>query len=554
MSLTKSTKQSNGFTIIELVVVMAIIGILASISIVGYGSWRQSITTTQLKSDLHGVAAAMENARTFGDEYPASIPATFTPSLGVSLSGGSYDGNSYCIEAVSTEDASVKYHVSDGSSTTQSGGCPFTSFVVRWGGTGNDLGNATIKTSDGGFAITGNTYSFGGGGSDMFLAKYNSDGTLSWDKTWGGSRDDVGRSLVETKDGGILVTGNTSSYGTAVATMYYADIFLAKYNSDGDLLWSNTWGGPNIDDSTSIAQSNDGSILIVGRTASYGAGANDILIAKFSAGGNFMWGKTWGGPSQDYGNAIAQASDGGVVVTGYTQSYGAGTHDMIIAKFSYSDGTLLWNNVWGGASTDIGNSIVKTNDGGMVVTGRTDSFAPGSGDMFIAKYSTDGTLIWDKTWGGTGQDYGNSIVQTANGDLSITGYTYSYGAGGSDMFLAKYSSDGNLLWNRTWGGLSSGDTGKSIIQTSSDGGFAVTGVSYSYSAGLADMFLAKYSTDGIITNCSSPMCQDPTATVADPIAAFSSPTAAVSNQTGSVTNPTPADVSPDAILEVIVAP
>jgi len=118
--------------------------------------------------------------------------------------------------------------------------------------------------------------------------------------------------------------------------------------------------------------------------------------------------------------------------------------------------------------------------------------------------------------GGANGDYGNSIVQTSDDGLAMTGNTASYGAGVVDMFLFKYDSNGTLVWNKTWGGTAA-DVGYSIVQTS-DNCLAVAGYTASYGAGSADMFLAKYNSSGIINNCSSPMCQSPSATVTSPSA------------------------------------
>ena len=124
-----------------------------------------------------------------------------------------------------------------------------------------------------------------------------------------------------------------------------------------------------------------------------------------SGGGNTTFVKTWGGTPNDDGQSVQQTSDGGYIVTGSTSSYGAGSDDMFLVKYD-SAGTLSWNKTWGGAGYDYGYSIQQTSDGGYIVTGQTTSYGAGSGDMFLVKYTSTGNLSWNKTWGGTGQDKG----------------------------------------------------------------------------------------------------------------------------------------------------
>jgi hypothetical protein len=357
------------------------------------------------------------------------------------------------IPAASITQASYRWYNPEPSGTT-------VTFAKAWGGTSSDYGNSLIQTSDGGYAVTGLTYSYGSGERDMFLAKYDSTGTLSWSKTWGGTGYDGGNSLIQTSDGGYAVTGQTVSYAVGGT-----DMFLAKYDSTGNLSWSKTWGGTGTDIGYSLVQTSDGGYAVTGETGFGDSSNGNIFIAKYDSTGNLSWNKTWG-PT---------------------------------------------------ASLDTGRSIVQTSDGGYAVTGSTN------GSILIAKYDASGNLSWNKTWGGTGTDQGNSLVQTSDGGYAVTGYTQSYGAGNYDMFIVKYDASGNLSWNKTWGGTST-EYSQSLVQTS-DGGYAVAGYTLSYGAGGYDMLLVKYDASGNIGGCSSSMCQSPTATTSSPTATTSSPTA-----------------------------
>ncbi len=401
-------------------------------------------------------------------------------------------------------------------------------FVKAWGGAGYDEGYAMIKTSDGGYAVTGQTSSYGAGVFDMFLAKYDSSGTLSWSKVWGGTGSENGNAVAQTADGGYVVSGSATSYGAGSN-----DMFLVKYDSSGNLSWNKVWGGTGTENGNAVAQTADGGYVVSGQTTSFGGGGSDMFLVKYDSSGNFSWNKTWGGTGFDVGYSVVPTSDGGSTVTGYSGSYGVGG-DMLLAKYD-SSGTLSWSKIWGASGEDYGQSLVQTADGGYAVTGRTSSYAVGGWDMFLAKYDSSGTLSWSKVWGGAANDFGFSLVQTADGGYAVSGQTTSYGAGSEDVFIVKYDSSGTLSWNKTWGGTSP-DYGRSVAQTS-DGRYAVAGYTNSYGAGNSDMILAKYDSDGTIAGCSSPMCQSPSATVSAPSATNSAPSASVS--TPSATNTTP---------------
>ncbi len=116
-------RRATGFTLVELILVIAVIGILAAITIIAYGSWKQNTAANVLKSDLNGAAAAMEDARNWGSGYPTSVPTSFKPSDGTTLTGGSSDGKTFCIQDTSTTYPTLIFHLTNGGSTT-TGACP----------------------------------------------------------------------------------------------------------------------------------------------------------------------------------------------------------------------------------------------------------------------------------------------------------------------------------------------------------------------------------------------------------------------------------------------
>ncbi len=199
------------------------------------------------------------------------------------------------------------------------------------GGTDWEWGNSVAPTTDGGYIVTGWTTSFGAGYYDLFLLKFNSSGDLTWAKTVGGARDDWGYSVAPTSDGGYIVTGLTSSFGVD-----WDDLFLVKFDSSGDLTWTKTVGGTDWEWGNSVAPTTDGGYIVTGLTTSFGAGYYDLFLVKFNSSGDLIWAKTVGGTDSDWGNSVAPTSDGGYIVTGGTQSFGTGWGDLFLGKFSSS--------------------------------------------------------------------------------------------------------------------------------------------------------------------------------------------------------------------------
>ncbi|KKL57433.1 hypothetical protein LCGC14_2235450, partial [marine sediment metagenome] len=228
------------------------------------------------------------------------------------------------------------------------------------------------------------------------------------------------------------------------------DAFLLKYDSSGNLLWNKSWGGFDNDYGRGIALDDSGYVFIMGYTESYGAGGWDALLLKYDSSGNLLWNKTWGGSSIDNGGKIALDGLGNVFITGYTESYGAGQRDVLLLKFD-SSGTLLWYKTWGGSGSDVGYGIALDDSENAFITGYTDSYGAGGWDAFLLKYDSSGNLVWNNTWGGSSSDFGVEIALNDSENAFITGYTDSYGEGNADAFLLKYvfDTDGD--------GLSDGD-------------------------------------------------------------------------------------------------
>ena len=365
---------------------------------------------------------------------------------------------------------------------------PSPHFCKTIGGPASEAGNSLIQTSDGGYAIAGNTSSFGAGENDVYVVKLDAKGNLQWTKTIGGPDIDESQSLIQTSDGGYAIAGTTKSFGAGEP-----DVYVVKLDANGNLQWTKTIGGENWDVSFSIIQTSDGGYAIAGATKSFGAGEWDVYVVKLDAKGNLQWTKTIGGEKTDVGESLIQTSDGGYVIAGVTQSFGAENPNVYVVKLDAS-GNLQWTKTIGGGKGETGESLIQTSDGGYAITGLTITFGAGKWDVYVVKLDANGNLQWTKTIGGPDYDQGKSLVQTSDGGYAITGSTTSFGAGGEDVYVVKLDAKGNLQWTKTIGGPED-EKGNSLIQTS-DGGYAIAGETKSFGAGKWDGHVVKLDKNG----------------------------------------------------------
>jgi hypothetical protein len=271
------------------------------------------------------------------------------------------------------------------------------------------------------------TESYGAGRDDVWLIKTDKNGTEEWTRSFGGADDDGSFSVQQTSDGGYIITGETESYGAG-----WDDVWLIKTDKNGTEEWTRTFGGADDDGGFSVQQTSDGGYIITGVTESYGAGRNDVWLIKTDKNGTEEWTRTFGGADDDGGMVVLQTSDGGYLIIGETDSYGADWDDVWLIKTD-KNGTEEWTRTFGGFSWARVESIMRTSDGGHIITGGTRHY----GDVRLIKRDKNGNDEWNKTFGGAEDDRGKSVQQTSDGGYIITGYTESYGAGGSDVWLIK---------------------------------------------------------------------------------------------------------------------
>jgi len=259
--------------------------------------------------------------------------------------------------------------------------------------------------------------------------------------------------------------------------------------------FNRTFGGSGNDYTYSVIQTVDGGFLLAGGTDSFGSGGSDFWIIKTNSSGQMQWNKTYGGSGNEEAHSVVQTSDGGFAILGTTSSFGSGIYDFWLVKIN-SSGNLLWSRTYGGTSVDDGWAIIELANGELALSGWTSSYGDGSGDFYLVKTDENGNPLWNRTYGGSQLDVLSCIREVSDGGFVLAGYTYSYGAGGSDFWLVKTDSNGNQLWNRTCGGMSE-DYCFSVVQTN-DGGFAALGSTSSFGAGVYDFWLVKLNEAGSV--------------------------------------------------------
>ena len=373
-----------------------------------------------------------------------------------------------------------------------------------YGGSSDDVGTYGQQTKDGGYIITGYTSSYGADApfswlikvqhrGDLWLIKTDAKGHKEWDRTYGGLGKDLGFFVQQTKDEGYIIVGGKKSFW--IVGNY--DLWIIKTDANGSVLWDRTFGGSGEDLGFSVQQTNDDGYIIAGYTSF--TNGKKAWIIKIDSQGNKQLDMATGRADSEAAS-IGLTKDGGYIIAGYTPSSGSGKEDVWLIK---TNSKLHWDwlKTFGGPSRDLGLSVQETEDGGYIIAGLTESFGAGKGDVWLIKTDPKGDKEWDRTFGGSNFDSGASVQQTRDGGYIITGYnttttdnvrSYSRlfnSANIGRVWLIKTDSKGIELWNETFGGTRN-DWGNSVQETR-DGGYIITGVTESYGAGKEDVWLIK---------------------------------------------------------------
>ena len=351
-----------------------------------------------------------------------------------------------------------------------------------YGGSKNDVAKSVIATSDGGFAVLGYTQSIDGdvtGKSsenyDYWMLKFNSEALLEWNKTYGGSGDDRGSQLIQTSDGGYALIGySDSSDGDVTINNGNRDFWVIKINATGAITWEKSFGYSGVDEGVSILETSDNHFILSG------------VLDVTASGGDGNTGR-------------------------YSPRHAGGDYWSIKINAS---GDTVWSRFYGGSFTDSPAGIIENTNSDLITVGGSDSNDvdisnnKGAYDFWVIKSNASGDIIWEKSYGGSEIDEARGVISTDNGDHIIVGDTrseeqdVSFNNGGADLWVLRISDNGDTIWEKSYGG-SNFDVAKSISSTF-DSGFIIAGSSRSSNGdvnknqGQNDAWITKISNSGLL--------------------------------------------------------
>jgi hypothetical protein len=290
--------------------------------------------------------------------------------------------------------------------------------------------------------------------------------------------------------GRLVVAGFTDSFGAGGF-----DCYLVATNLEGEMLWSKTFGGEGEDYCWGLVPADDGGYVLVGETTSFGSGAEDCYLVKTDASGNEVWSATFGGQEGDRCFSIAPAEDGGFLLAGQTYSEGAGDRDAYLVSTDAS-GQQRWSRTFGGSVSDVAHSVTRTAEGDFIVTGYTTSLASDQDDPYLIRIDAEGELRWTRVIPMEGVNHTLTGEQATDGGFVLGGFSELSSTGARGALLVKTDAEGNLEWFRdillTTAGRSVGYT----VRATFDGGSILTGHTTEGSAGDLDLLLVKSDQHG----------------------------------------------------------
>jgi hypothetical protein len=359
-----------------------------------------------------------------------------------------------------------------------------------YGGSKNEEARSIIETSDGGYLVVGYTESEGSGKKDGWAIKLNKDGSIEWDMTYGGAKDDELFDVIELEDSYAMV-GMTASIGEGKG-----DFWLVVTDKDGSMNWDRAYGGAKEDAATKIIRAYDGNVFITGYTKSKGGGGRDIYVIKVEPfasekeRGKLLWKKNFGGGGTDYpGQMRLNPVDSFIYILGSSTSSGNGGMDAMLYKMDPVRGNIRTKKNFGGRGFEHGNDFCFTENNGYILVGGTMSNSKGFFDSWVVKLEEEFYSEWEHTYGGGKQEEWVTVLQDDDSYLLI-GFTESKGEGKSDGWIMKLDKKGNTKWEKTYGDVGE-DYFSKMIKTS-DGGYISVGSTNSTGEGELDFWIIKF--------------------------------------------------------------
>ena len=375
-----------------------------------------------------------------------------------------------------------------------------------YGGNKSERANAIAMTPNGDFVVVGyyGVIDAWSTNADAWILRLEENGSIRWQKIYGGSNDPLppdelcAVAIASNRD--IVVVGYTWSFGAGMG-----DFWVLRLDENGNVIWQKTYGGSGDDRASAVAIADNGDIIVAGYTYSFGAGERDVWILRLDKEGNVKWQKTYGGQKYDEAHALAIAPNGDIIVAGYTDNSEAGGRDALILRLD-ENGSVEWQGTYGGENVDVAKAIALASNGDIIVAGYTESFDVKDCDAWVLRLDGQGNVKWQKAYGDYERrignyDQANSVAIAPNGDIIIAGYSKSIDQWGlnGDVWVLRLDKNGSVIWQRTYGGKL-GDVVNGLT-LSEKGDILMAGHTFSFGAGGRDVWVIRLPSDGELPNC-----------------------------------------------------
>ena len=359
-----------------------------------------------------------------------------------------------------------------------------------FGGTLADKAYGIVPMSDDGVVVVGNTRSNGGFGNNAWIIRLNRAGDLVWEREFGGLNNDQVYGVVKTEDGGVVVAGHTRSRGAGKS-----DFWVFRLGHQGNLIWERTFGTLHNDRARTVAATPDGGFLVAGTTQTNDEQEIDAWLLKLDGEGRRIWDSTFGGTGNDGIYHLAVNPDGSIATAGYTALGGLAGYDVWVLRLS-KQGKMVWERKLGRGVFDAATAIAATPEGGFLVVGVTSEDAFQKDDAWLLKLNGAGEVLWERIFGGAKPDTARSVLITPNNSYLVTISTSSYGAGSADAWLLHLGKDGTLKWDRFYGGKLWDRPTSAALST--DGGLYIIGYTTTKGMGHEDYWLLRLDANGLL--------------------------------------------------------
>ncbi len=355
----------------------------------------------------------------------------------------------------------------------------------------DDSCRAILQREDGGYIAAGNSWVLGEWYNRTRLISVSYAGEVEWQRAYDSGETNGCMSVCIKSDGGYIVAGYISESGDT-------NMWLLNLNNTGGIVWQKSYGGANNDIASSIIQDSDGNFVVLGYTTSFGSGGWDMVVMKLDGDGTILWQKVYGGTGAELGSQIKQTNNGDYIVAGYASSFGTGDNgDLWVVRLT-NNGEILWQYAFDNSDSDYGNSIIEAPNGSFFICGETRRGGGTNNDFWVMKLASNGAVLWQKCYGDDQLEYGKSVSLKQDGTLLVTGDKRPVGEGPRNILGMRLDGDGNILWQKAFGGEKYDRCGSSIATY--DGGFMIAGDTCSFSGGVQGFWLLKMNEDGNFVN------------------------------------------------------